>query len=225
VRSRADGDLQAIALTDILPLGFRLLPQSVKGEVDNQPVAVTTEIQNSTVIFRTPARLPQGKVLNIAYAAQVTPDAVRGTGRNSASVNAQRADNRFAVSDGPATHQLRIRSGITSDCGTIIGRVFDDKNFDGEQQPNEPGLSNAVIILEDGNRISTDVNGLFSVANVLPGYRTGVLDLTSVPGYTLAPNRKFQERNSQSRLVHLAPGGLVRMNFALTPSLKEAAQP
>jgi hypothetical protein len=102
--------------------------------------------------------------------------------------------------------------------------VFDDKNFDGEQQSGEPGLPNAVIFLEDGNRITTDPNGLFSVANVLPGYRTGVLDLSSVPGYTLAPNRHFSERNSQSRLVHLAPGGLVRMNFAVTPSLKKAAQ-
>ncbi len=74
-----------------------------------------------------------------------------------------------------------------------------------------------MVYLEDGNRITTDPNGLFSLANVLPGYHTGVLDLSSVPGYTLAPNKKFRERNSQSRLVHLEPGGLVRMNFGVTP--------
>ncbi len=96
-----------------------------------------------------------------------------------------------------------------------------DKNFDGEQQSNEPGIPNAVIYLEDGSRITTDPNGLFSLANVLPGYHTGVLDLSSLPGYTLAPNRKFIERNSQSRLVRIEPGGLVRMNFAVTPSFQE----
>jgi hypothetical protein len=128
------------------------------------------------------------------------------------------------VKDGPAVHRLRIRSGIVSDCGTIIGRVFVDKNFDGEQQPGEPGVPNAVVFMEDGNRITTDANGLFSVANVLPGYRTGVLDLSSTPGYTFAPNQYFSEGNSQSRLVHLEPGGLVRMNFAVTPTSREAGK-
>ncbi|HEY9748147.1 MAG TPA: hypothetical protein V6C63_05695, partial [Allocoleopsis sp.] len=116
---------------------------------------------------------------------------------------------------------LRIRSGILSDCGTIIGRVFVDKNFDGEQQRGEPGVPNAVVFMDDGNRITTDPNGLFSVSNVISGYRTGVLDLTSVSGYTFAPNLYVKERNSQSRLVHLEPGGLVRMNFAVTPSSSE----
>jgi hypothetical protein len=116
---------------------------------------------------------------------------------------------------------VKVRSGILSDCGTLIGRVFEDKNFDGEQQTGEPGIANAVVILDDGNRITTDVNGLFSVANVIAGSRTGVLDLSSVPGYDFAANRKFRERNSQSRLVRLEPGGLVRMNFAVTPTLRE----
>lgn len=78
--------------------------------------------------------------------------------------------------------------------------------------------------MDDGNRITTDSKGLFSVANVISGYRTGVLDLTSVPGYTFAPNHKFSKRNSQSRLVHLEPGGLVRMNFAVTPLSQEGKQ-
>jgi hypothetical protein len=78
--------------------------------------------------------------------------------------------------------------------------------------------------MEDGNRITTDANGFFSVSNVLPGYRTGVLDLSSTPGYTFAPNQYFSERNSQSRLVHLEPGGLVRMNFAVTPTSREAGK-
>jgi hypothetical protein len=79
--------------------------------------------------------------------------------------------------------------------------------------------------MDDGNRIAADANGLFSVANVLPGYRTGVIDLSSIPGYTLAPNLRFSERNSQSRLVHLEPSGMVRMNFAVTPSAGGGTKP
>ncbi|MBH8564291.1 DUF11 domain-containing protein [Nostoc sp. CENA67] len=221
VRNLADTDLNNVVITDNLPLGFNFLAKSVRGEIDGQQVTITSERSGNTVTFRTNINIPTEKVLNIAYAAQLTNDSQRGTGRNSAIVNALRSDNRFSVKDGPATHQLKIRPGIVSDCGTIIGRVFVDKNFDGEQQPGEPGVANAVIYLEDGNRITTDPNGLFSVANVLPGSHTGVLDLTSVPGYTLAPNRKFRERNSQSRLVRLEPGGLVRMNFGVTPTSLE----
>jgi hypothetical protein len=125
------------------------------------------------------------------------------------------------VTDGPVKHQLGVRQGLIRDTGTLIGRVFVDKNFDGEQQTNEPGIPNAVIFLDDGNRITTDANGLFSVQSVIAGYRTGVLDLGSLPGYTLAPNLYFNERNSQSRLVKLAPGGMARMNFGVTPTARE----
>jgi len=224
VRNQTDIDLTRVVLTDSLPVGFRFLSGLVQGEIDSQRARVTAEERGSTIIFRSSAPVPSGKVLNIAYAARLTPDAIRGSGRNTATLNARRLDNQFEITDGPATHQLRIRKGIISDCGTIIGRVFVDKNFDGEQQPGEPGVPNAVIFLEDGNRITTDAKGVFSLINALPGYRTGVLDLSSVPGYTLAPNRYFSERNSQSRLVHLAPGGMVRMNFAVTPTSGKAAQ-
>ncbi len=228
VRNLASAAINNVTATDTLPLGFSFLPKSVRGELNNTPVTITTVQTGSTVTFKAEEiTLPatssqQNSVLNIAYAATLTPDALRGTGQNSAIVNAERADNQLSVKDGPAIHQLRIRTGILSDCGTIIGRVFVDKNFDGEQQPNEPGIPNAVVFMDDGNRITTDPNGLFSVANVISGYRTGVLDLTSLPGYTLAPNLYFKERNSQSRLVHLEPSGLVRMNFAVTPTANEA---
>ena len=224
LRNTGDAGLDNVVVTDQFPLGFKFLPESVRGEVAGESVAVTTEVNGSTVTFRTDATIPVDGVLNIAYAAKLTPDAVRGSGRNTATVNAQRVDNDFAVKDGPATHLLKIRPGITADCGTIIGRVFVDKNFDGEQQPGEPGVPNAVIFLENGNRITTDADGLYSVKNVLPGKHTGVLDLQSLPGYTLAPNVKFKERNSQSRLVNLEPGGMVRMNFAVTPSFGEEAK-
>lgn len=224
LRNIGDSGLNDVVVTDQFPLGFKFLPESVRGQIGDEEVTVTTDSSGSNVTFTTDATIPEGGVLNIAYAAKLTPDAVRGSGRNTATVNAERVDNDFAVQDGPATHLLKIRPGITSDCGTIIGRVFVDKNFDGEQQAGEPGVPNAVIFLEDGNRITTDPDGLYSVKNVLPGKHTGVLDLQSLPGYTLAPNVKFKERNSQSRLVNLEPGGMVRMNFAVTPSFGEEAK-
>jgi uncharacterized repeat protein (TIGR01451 family) len=223
IRNLTNADINKVTVTDILPFGFQLVNDSVRAEIGSQSVPITVTRSGSTVTFQaTGVTLPADGVMNIAYAAILTPDAIRGNGENIANVSGQRVDNLLPVKDGPAIYRLRIRPGILSDTGTIIGRVFVDKNFDGEQQPGEPGVPNAVVLMDDGNRIVTDPNGLFSVANVLPGYRTGVLDLTSLPGYTLAPNHYFSERNSQSRLVHLEPGGLVRMNFGVTPAAKES---
>jgi uncharacterized repeat protein (TIGR01451 family) len=207
-----------ISITDTLPVGLRYLPESLQASLTTGTSTARITIQpastsNRTVTFKFP-KLDPNQTLNVVYAAVVTPDAIRGNGRNQAQ------ETRSNI----ASHQLRIRPGILSDCGTLIGRVFVDKNFDGEQQPGEPGVPNAVIFMDDGNRITTDANGLFSLANVISGYRTGTLDLTSLPGYTLAPNQKFIERNSQARLVQLEPGGLVRMNFGVTPVYREGQQ-
>ncbi|MDB9315838.1 isopeptide-forming domain-containing fimbrial protein [Spirulina sp. CS-785/01] len=200
-----------ITVTDQLPLGLNFLPNSVQVAIEENGTITEQELTNITTDQRTLTltfpELEVGQTLNIVYAAVITPDAMRGGGRNIAQ------ETRSNL----ASFLINIQEGILSDCGTIIGRVFVDKNFDGEQQRGEPGIPNAVIFLQDGNRVTTDENGLFSLANILAGYYNGTLDLTSLPGYQLAQNQYFIERNSQSRFVRLEPGGLVRMNFAVTP--------
>ena len=230
IKNLASASVSHLVVTDTLPLGFNFLSSSIRGELAGTPVPITATHSGATVTFSMggvsipPSSGNQSQVLNIAYAALLTPDALRGSGENSAIVQGVRTDNSQAVKDGPTTQRLRLNTGILSDCGTIIGRVFVDKNFDGEQQSGEPGVPNAVIFLDDGTRITTDAKGMFSLANVISGYRTGVLDLSSILGYSLAPNERFRERNGQSRLVHLEPGGLVRMNFAVTPTLRKAGR-
>ena len=223
VRNQSDVPLNALQFTDFLPRGLQLIPHSVQAQMGEQKIEVTTELdpksnqispgQRSTAKLSLTEPLPAQAVLNLLYAVRITPDAVRGSGQNAVTVAGRRQDNGFRVQDGPATHELQIRPGITADCGLLIGRVFEDLDLDGEQQRGEPGLANAVIYLQDGNRVVTDENGLFSVENVLPGHHTGVLDLTSVPGYDFAPNQNRRELRSGSRLVRLAPSSMARMNF------------
>lgn len=224
IRNLVDADMNTVVATDTLPAGFQLLPDSATALIGDQVIPLAVESAGTNVTFNVDGTLPGNESLEIIYAARLTPDSLRGSGENIAFVSGQRADNGLTAQDGPSIHRVAIDPGLLSDCGTLIGRVFVDKNFDGEQQAGEVGIPNAVIFLEDGNRIVTDADGLYSVACMLPGHHTGVLDLASLPGYTLAPNLYFNERNSQSRLVHLAPGGMVRMNFGVTPAFQEAAE-
>lgn len=217
IRNTGNATANNLTITDRLPLGLRFISKSLKGSIGNTSVALTSNVSsnNRTVTITSGVQLPANQTLNVVYAAEVTPDAVRGNGRNLAQAQAG------ALRSNQASHILRIRPGIVSDCGIIIGRVFVDKNFDGEQQKNEPGIPNAVIYMDDGNRIVTDAKGLFSLANVVSGYRSATLDLTSLPGYALAPNKYFIERNSQSRMVKLAPSSMARINFGVKPAFSE----
>jgi len=221
IQNLSQDPVSSLTVTDTLPAGLNFISESVRvgiGE-NEQTVAIEQNQQTIDFQFTTPPQLPSGETLSIVYAAEVTPDAMRGSGVNTASVEAQVRDR--VVRDGPVTHELEIRPGILNDCGTLIGRVFVDKNFDGEQQTGEPGVPNAVIYLEDGTRITTDANGLYSLKNVCPGLHTGILDLTSIPDYQLVPNPRRREQQSPSRLFKMSPGGMVRLNFAVTPTAEE----
>ncbi|AFY40793.1 DUF11 domain-containing protein [Nostoc sp. PCC 7107] len=219
IRNTGNSPASNITLTDTLPLGLnfetRSLQVSLTSNNTTTPVTVSSSRDNRTVTINYAGTIPAQGTMNVVYAVTVTPDAVRGTGKNLAVAAAGN------IRSNTASHLLKIRPGIISDCATLIGRVFVDKNFDGEQQPGEPGIPNAVIYMDDGNRILTDANGMFSLANVIAGNRTGTLDLTSLPGYSLAPNLYNIEKNSQSRLVRLAPRSMGRMNFAVTPASGE----
>ncbi len=217
IRNTGSVSASNLTLNDTLPLGLRLAEKSVQASLTNgstttEVTVSTTPTQNRTVAINYAGSiLPQG-TLSVVYAVTVTPDGMRGSGRNLAVATTGN------LRSNTASHLLRIRPGIVSDCATLIGRVFVDKNFDGEQQAGEPGVPNAVIFMDDGNRILTDANGMYSVANVISGNRTATLDYTSLPGYIQAPNLYKIKNNSQSRLVRLAPGSMAKINFAVTPA-------
>lgn len=216
VENLATGDLENLAIKDTLPRGFQLREESIQGELGGNNISLTHHVDQQTFTLKLPPFFPPNQILKIAYATEITADALRGDGENTVTVEATDSRNGIRVQDGLAIHKMRVTGDLLSNTGTIIGRVFVDKNFDGEQQANEPGIPNAIIFLDNGMQVTTDVAGLFSIKNVRPGLRTGILDLSSLQGYTLAPNHYFIEGNSPSRLVNLPPRGTVRMNFAVT---------
>ncbi len=216
--------LGSLQIRDTLPLGFDLRPDSIRAATGTVRPPVTLTQSGSNTIFDFGALiLPPGQTLTLAYAALLSPDALRGDGKNSAVVTANSLTTTNGttlsspVADGPAVFTLGVRQGLLTDTGTILGRVWIDINRDGEQQNGEPGLPGAVVLLDDSTRIVADENGLFSLASVPSGYHSAVLDMQSVPGYTLARSR-FRERHSQSRLIHISPGGMARLNFGVVPA-------
>lgn len=218
IRNLSQDPVDTLTVTDTLPRGINFIAESVRAGIGEEEIELQVEQQQRTVEFAVdnPGFLTSGETFNIIYGAEVTPDAQRGSGINTA--NAQATIRDRTAEDGPVTQELEIRPGILNDCGTLLGKVFVDKNGDGEQQKGEPGVPNAVVYLEDGTRISTDADGQYSLENVCPGYHTAIVDFTSIPDYELAPNLKRRDQQSPSRLFRMSPGGMVRVNFGVTPT-------
>ncbi|HBC41315.1 MAG TPA: hypothetical protein DCZ88_05275, partial [Pseudanabaena sp.] len=159
VKNLANTEIRLPAIRDDLPVGFQYVNNSVRAELGGASVPVAVSQNGRTLTFQIqntalPRAIVNSAVLNLVYAAQVTNDALRGNGINRATVSGVLFSTPpRVVRDGPASYRIRVQPGILSDCGTLIGRVFVDKNFDGEQQPGEPGMPNAVIYMDDGTRI------------------------------------------------------------------------
>src|SRR5690606_18392206 len=91
-----------------------------------------------------------------------------------------------------ASDEVEVIPDPVMDCGDVIGRVFDDRNRNGYQDDNEPGLPGARVATVNGMLITTDAHGRFNVACAdLPHGRIGStylmkLDPRSLPtGYRI----------------------------------------
>ncbi len=100
----------------------------------------------------------------------------------------------FTVLPGDYTVEVCDRNLSSDPLGRVGDRVWLDLNNDGVQDPGEPGLPNASVVLRDAATdavlaaTSTDGNGLYSFNNLLPGsYYTNVVESTLPAGLSLTP--------------------------------------
>jgi len=92
------------------------------------------------------------------------------------------------------------------DLGTIVGKVFDDKDGNGVQGPGENGIGGVVVAMEDGVYAVTDGNGMYHIAAVQPGNR-----LVKINVHTLPPNDGLTL--PEARTLTLTPGLLANVNY------------
>lgn len=94
------------------------------------------------------------------------------------------------------------------DLGNIIGKVFQDKNANGYQDPGEPGVGNAMVALDNGTYALTDEYGRYHFPAVTPGQRLLKINLQSLPPGATVTTR-------ESLVVAVTPGLLAKANFGI----------
>jgi uncharacterized repeat protein (TIGR01451 family)/fimbrial isopeptide formation D2 family protein len=114
-----------------------------------------------------------------------------------------------------ATATVRVTPDPTFDCTDVIGKVFDDRNLNGFQDPGEKGLFGVRVVTARGLIASTDEYGRFHITcAVVPEEDQGSnfilkLDERSLPsGYRMTTENPRVERATL--------GKMIRFNFGAT---------
>ncbi|MEL6564651.1 MAG: hypothetical protein AAFQ59_09425 [Pseudomonadota bacterium] len=229
--NRNDTAESGLTFVDQLPAGLLFVPGSAtfNGATTPEPVlagrAVTWPDQTlapaEVVTIRLSARLTggPGEYINSAYV--IGPDG-------------SRASNT-------ATAVLRVTPEAVFDCGDIIGKVFDDLNGDGYQDPprsllrfknssgirraldkltpkeieadgGEPGLPGIKLVTPRGDIITTDKYGRFNVpCALLPDQKIGSNFMLKLDDRTLPTGYRVTTENP--RVMRVTAGKMVEMNF------------
>jgi len=127
-----------------------------------------------------------------------------------------------------ATAAVRVVPDALLDCTDVIGKVYDDRNANGVQDPGEPGLPNVRIATVNGLLVNTDADGRWHIAcATVPKDGTGSnlvlkLDERTLPsGYRVTTENPAAERATRGKAVRVNFGATVHRVVRL--DLKAAA--
>ncbi len=118
--------------------------------------------------------------LSLSYRMAVQVTAAQGYGVNLAWADSQKPVPTAPSNRAKAT--VRVKPGVFTPDGLVMGRVFLDCNRDGAQQADEVGVPGIRMYMEDGRFVVSDKDGRFSLYGLMPTTHTLKIDDLSVPG-------------------------------------------
>ncbi len=201
--------IPGVELVVNVPAGFNFLPQSI-ARASGGGVSLRPGSESVIVI----GDISAGASEEIIFQVLVTSGALPGHNydievfaRDGLTLGAVSAISRMTI---------RLKNDPTFDEGTILGKIFDDRNGDGVQSKGEIGVPHVRIFTEYGVSVVTDKDGRFHLPAVKPGRH-----LLKVDGHTLPQGTSFV--TEESLMVKTTPGLLNKVRFAVL--LPESALP
>ncbi len=142
-------------------------------------------------------------------------------------INTARGVNSITGGDasGIASATVIVVPDPTFDCTDIIGKVFDDKNLNGNQDDEELGLAGVQVATARGLRVTTDFAGRFHltcalIANEIRGsnFIMKVDDRTLPSGYRITTENPRVQRATRGKMMKFNFGAtihrVVRLDLA-----------
>jgi uncharacterized repeat protein (TIGR01451 family) len=196
-----------MGITDKLPPGFHYVNGSARYD---GAVITPVKIGGSGLHFNV-GDLQQGASHLLQYQLAVGSGVNFGTYTNTAVAVATMASEDRS-DDIPlstkAKASVKVVPSALFDLATVIGKVYHDRNGDGQQTRGEEPIPNARLLTSAGQLIQVDQDGQYHLPNVIPGRMVIRLDETSLPvGASVVGHL--------SKLVDIRPGIPSKVNFGV----------
>ncbi|MDX1762728.1 MAG: OmpA family protein [bacterium] len=198
-------DVVDMSVVDTLPAGFSFVNGSARlnGEETGFTVSGTRPIRFNGI------SLPAGEALTLSYVLRVGSGVVQGNYVNRVApfLDGIRVGNE-------ATATVEIGSDPDFQQTTIIGKVFNDANGDGWQDPGEDGIPGVRIASVSGLLVETDAYGRYHMAGLEGGrFDRGRNFILKVDPSTLPEGTVFTTENP--RVKRITEGLMNRFDFGV----------
>jgi hypothetical protein len=203
VITATDTTLVSARIVDVIPPGFDYVANSalVNG------AAMEPVIAGRNLTFD-PVAPDVGSDITIELTLIATVAVTTGPHVNTA----QLIDPGTGLVVGTARATVTVLAEHVFDCGDIIGKVFDDRNRNGSQDGDEPGLAGVRLVTVKGVLITTDKYGRFHVACAdVPDADIGSNFILKLDTRTLPSG--FKRTTNNPRIVRLTAGKMSKLNF------------
>jgi large repetitive protein len=208
------GVLQGVAVVDRYPAGFRYVKGSAR--IDGKPAEPTVtglELTWSNVSFAS------GQYHTIVLFLAVGAGVGEGEFVNRAQALAGVAGPAIS---GEATATVRVVPDPTFDCTDVFGKVFDDKNHDGVQDPGEKGIAGVRVVTTHGLAAVTDQFGRFHITCAITpregrgsNFALKLDDRTLPSGFRPTTNEVLVERATRGKALRFNFGAAIERVVSL----------
>ncbi len=210
IENNGRGALTGVIVRDALPAGVGYVKGTtvINGKKFSDPSGGTTLLWQI-------GDIAGGETITLKYQGMVKPNIAPGRSTNTVTVTGRDPTGRTLTARDSA--DIGISSGALERKGKIKGRVFIDENKNGLKNVDEEGVAGIWVILENGERTSSDEEGSFIFDAVDSGEHLVGLDVRKLP-------KDYYVIGDASKIVSLFSGGTGRTGFALGrtgPSKKE----
>jgi uncharacterized repeat protein (TIGR01451 family) len=195
------GSVLNVVIRDTLPTGVGY----VSGSTIKDGKFFADPSGSSTLLWRL-GELDAGESITLKYHVTVKGNAPRGLITNRVIVTG--TDRRGAKLSASDTADISLSGDVMERKGKIKGSVFVDANENGMKNADETGLEGVSLVMENGERVTSDDDGSFIFDEVKPGEHLVALDERQLPDdYFLI--------GESSVIVSVFWGGTARVTFTL----------
>ena len=209
-----ENELTALEVIDNLPFGFHFLPDSASIRLTgNDDIFKRPQMLQATVSdpveFAPPFDVPAGGTVAIRYMTRTGMSVTPGVHINTAT-----PFQNGKVAGNSASATVEVVADPIFEQTTIIGKVFIDKNEDGWQDLDEPGIPGVRLATVDGLLVETDAQGRYHLAAVdVNRFDRGTNFIIKLDVQTLPEGMEVISENP--RVLRITQGLMSRINFAV----------